>query len=77
MNNSDAPTSPVPIQTEIGISIEFNMGVVPIDNTGCYVKYTFPKDMPLTSEVYGYLGYDMMAKDDGEANLRPKLEYWT
>jgi len=54
MNNLDTPTSPVPIQTEVGISIEFNMGVVPIDNTGCYVKYTFPKDMPLTSDVYVY-----------------------
>lgn len=52
------------------------MGVVPIDNTGCYVKYTFPPDMPLTSEVYIYQGYDMMTKDDGSVDLRPKLEYW-
>ena len=49
-NNSDTPsTSAVPIQTVVGISIDFNMDVVPIDNTDCYVKYTFPNDIQLPS----------------------------
>lgn len=38
------------------------MGKVPIDNTGCYVKYTFPNDFVLPdSALRAYQGADMMA----------------
>ena len=49
---SETPTSPdpVPIQTRVSLSIEFNMDQVPIDNTGCYVKYSYPNDMRLPSD---------------------------
>lgn len=69
LNNEDNPTSPVPIQTDAGLSIEFDMGKVPIDTSGCYVKYTFPNDIPLPEEPLIYLGYDMMANSRGSSNL--------
>jgi hypothetical protein len=49
LDNSNDPTTPdpVPIQKEVGISIEFSMGPIPIDNQGCYVNYSFPNDMRL------------------------------
>jgi len=69
LDNSDTPTSPVPIQTEVGISISFNMDTIPIDDTGCFVKYTFPNDMAMVSLPYTYQGYDMMSKPGGSSNL--------
>ena len=45
-NNSDTATiNPIPIQTSVGLSILFDMDFVPIDNTGCYVKYQYPNDV--------------------------------
>jgi hypothetical protein len=55
---SETPTSPdpVPIQTRVSLSIEFNMDQIPIDNTGCYVKYSYPNDMRLPSDpLQGYI----------------------
>jgi len=52
LNNEDTATSPVPIQTSVGISIEFNMGTIPVDNLGCYVKYTFPSDIPMGAKSF-------------------------
>lgn len=69
MNNADTPTTPVPIQTAVGISIAFNMGLIPVDNLGCYVKYSFPDDFKLTSAVMTYQGYDMMTTSTGNSNL--------
>ena len=63
--NSDVPTqTSLPIQTDIGLSIEFNMGVIPVDDRGCFVKYTFPFDMPLPESALsgGYLS----SRDSGE-----------
>lgn len=52
----------VPIQIQMlgAISIQFDMGYVPIDNTGCFVKYSFPNDLPLRSAQYQYQGLDPM-----------------
>lgn len=82
--NSDEPSqTSLPIQTDIGLSIEFNMGVIPVDDRGCYVKYTFPLDMPLPTTALsgGYLsskdvGEQMMLSSANGINLQPNVEYF-
>lgn len=72
----------MPIQTEVGISIELDMGPIPIDNLGCYVKYTFPNDMPLPAGVLGGYqssalgGYQMMYSSTNGINLKRDIEYF-
>ena len=39
----------VSVQTEVALTLEFDMGDIPIDNLGCFTKFTFPSDMPLPS----------------------------
>ena len=56
VNGSDEPTQdPVSIQTKVGLSIEFGMGAIPVDSRECYVKYSFPYDVPLPEDGLGYL----------------------
>lgn len=82
--DSDEPSlNPVPIQTDVGISIEFEMGEVPIDGKGCYVKYTFPNDVPLPATILrgGYqsfsaLDYRMMYSSSNGINLKRDVEYF-
>jgi len=84
LNNDNNPTAAaVPIQTEVGISIEFDMGDVPIDNKGCFVKYTFPNDMPLPTGILngGYQSIDtpgkqMMLSSTNGINLKNGIEYF-
>lgn len=64
----------MPIQTEVGLSLEFKMGLIPIDDTGCFVKYTFPNDIQLPTTTLTYQGYDMMQNDRGSSNLNVKNE---
>lgn len=47
------------------------MGEVPVDNTGCYVKYTFPNDFVLPSNALkgGYQGSGMMEKSGNQAGV--------
>lgn len=54
------------IQTEHAFSIEFDMVDVPVDNQGCYVKYTFPQDIALPdAKLTGY----QSSKEPGEAMM--------
>jgi hypothetical protein len=48
---SQAAIARASIQTEIMLSLSFKMPV-PIEASGCYVKYTFPDDMPLKREGF-------------------------
>ena len=50
------------------------MGKIPVDNTGCYVKYTFPNDFVLPgTALAAYQGSGMMAT----AGQPPGQEYAT
>jgi hypothetical protein len=48
------------------------MAQIPIDTTGCYVKYTFPNDLPLKSTGYQYQGIDPMMQAATGTNLIQK-----
>ena len=37
---------PVAVQTEVTLSIQFDMPI-PVDDTGCHVKYTLPSELTL------------------------------
>jgi len=59
------------------------MDLIPIDDTGCFVKYTFPDDIPLpsTSLQGGYqsdqaAGYKMMYSSTNGINLKRDIEYF-
>jgi hypothetical protein len=83
-HGSDEPSAgPLNVQTDSGVSIEFNMGAVPVDDKGCFVKYTFPSDMPLPSTALagGYLsskekGEQMMYSSANGINLQQDFEYF-
>jgi len=74
LNNEDTPTKPVPIQTESGIEIGFDMGTIPIESSGCWLKVTFPDDFVNTANVMTYQGYDMMLTSRGTDNLNVNSE---
>ena len=44
--SNDDPSAQVPVQTNIGISVEFSMPI-PTDDKGCYLRVEFPNDFPL------------------------------
>ena len=48
------------------------MAEIPMSNTGCYVKYTFPNDLPLKSSGYQYQGLDSMMQAATGTNLIQK-----
>ena len=54
--------NPVPIQSKVTILIAFTMPV-PVEKSGCFVKYTFPNDFQLLTQGAGsyiYQGYNIM-----------------
>lgn len=72
--SSGTVSNPIAIQTSGSIAIEFEMGAVPVDDTGCYVKYTFPNDFVLpATALRSYQGSGIMAT----ANKPPAEEYAT
>jgi hypothetical protein len=71
----------MPIQSIVGLSIEFDMGPIPIDTSGCYVKYTFPNDIPLPANGLSYLSSDdvgkkMMFSSSAGINLVEENDYF-
>ena len=52
LKGADKPvTVAFAIQELGGISIQFNMGDIPVDKNGCYILFEFPNDIRLDSKL--------------------------
>lgn len=54
------------------LDIEINTSPVHLEITGCYVKYTFPKEiMVSTADLTSFSGYNLMLAADNSAGITP------
>lgn len=60
LDRSSTPSPQVPIQTECGVGLDFEMPV-PVEKSSCYLKIKYPNDFPLEAKDYIYQGYNMMS----------------